>query len=362
VDDALRRVAGFGRELRAAGLAVGPGGILDFSDAAALLGPEDLYWAGRLTLLAAPTEVPVYDRVFTAYFGPRRSHVLIKPTTRYRVAPTAHADEDEEEDAGTAGSQAKGEASAIEILRHKTFARCTRAELDALVPLMRRIQLAVPLQRTYRKRRAKRGALDVRRTIRRSLRTDGEPVRLVHRDHKLRRRRVVLFLDVSGSMSAYSRALAMFAHVSLRDERRWEAFCFGTRVTRATRALGAAAPDEALDRLADEVLDWDGGTRIGESLRALLAGYSSVVRGSVFIVCSDGLDVGDPALLGGEMARLSRLAHRIVWLNPLLEDAAYRPIAGGMAAALPFVDLFAGGHSVASLADAAEELGGLWAR
>jgi uncharacterized protein len=159
-------------------------------------------------------------------------------------------------------------------------------------------------------------------------------------------------------MADYSRALLGFAHAALRADRRWEAFCFGTRLTRVTAALSKTRPDEALAQAAETVVDWDGGTRIGASLKAFLDGYghAGLARGAVVVVCSDGLDVGDPALLGEQMARLARLAHSVVWLNPLKEDPAYEPLARGMRAALPHVDVFASGHDLASLEAFAEEL------
>lgn len=161
-------------------------------------------------------------------------------------------------------------------------------------------------------------------------------------------------------MDAYSRALVMFAHAALRADRRWEAFCFGTRLTRVTRALEGADPDEALRRAAADVVDWDGGTRIGESVKRFLDehGHAGLARGAVVVLCSDGLEVGDPELLAEQMARLSRLAYRVVWLNPLQEDPAYEPLARGMKAALPHVDVFASGHSLASL----EEVGAALSR
>jgi uncharacterized protein with von Willebrand factor type A (vWA) domain len=171
----------------------------------------------------------------------------------------------------------------------------------------------------------------------------------------------VLLLDVSRSMSPYSRALFVFAHAALRAEPRWEAFCFGTRLTRLTRVLAGSDADEALRRASAEALDWDGGTRIGASLKTFLDryGHAGLARGSVVVVCSDGLDTGDPALLDEQAARLSRLAHRLVWLNPLKEDPAYEPLARGMAAALPHVDVFASGHNLASLEALGGELGHL---
>jgi uncharacterized protein with von Willebrand factor type A (vWA) domain len=171
------------------------------------------------------------------------------------------------------------------------------------------------------------------------------------------RRRLVFVLDVSGSMTDYSRALLLFAHAALRADPRWEAFCFGTRLTRLTKVLAAAGPDRALRQASAEVFDWDAGTRIGESLAHLLAGHASTVRGSVVVVCSDGLEVGDPEHLRAQMARLSRLAHAVVWLNPLQEHPEYEPLARGMKAALPYVDLFAGGHNLASLEELGSQLG-----
>jgi uncharacterized protein with von Willebrand factor type A (vWA) domain len=158
-------------------------------------------------------------------------------------------------------------------------------------------------------------------------------------------------------MADYSRALVMFAHAALRADRRFEAFCFGTRLTRVTRALAGSDPNEGLERAAAEVVDWEGGTRIGESLKRFLDdfGHGGVARGAVVVICSDGLDVGDPELLAAQMARLKRLAHRVVWINPLKEDPAYEPLARGMKAALPHIDVFASGHNLASL-DALGEL------
>jgi uncharacterized protein with von Willebrand factor type A (vWA) domain len=163
-----------------------------------------------------------------------------------------------------------------------------------------------------------------------------------------------LLLDVSGSMSDHSRALVLFARAALKADARWEAFCFGTRLTRVTRELRHGDPNEALRRAAETVVDWNGGTRIGAAVRELSRG--NLVRGSVVVVCSDGLDVGEPGVLRAEMARLSRLAHRVVWLNPLKEDPAYEPLARGMHAALPHLDDFASGHNLASLEAVAKSL------
>jgi uncharacterized protein len=346
VAEAVGSLTVFGRALRAEGLAVGTGRIAEFCRAAALLGAADLYWAGRATLVARPEEIPTYDRVFAAYFGPHKRKQKQGVPIRVRVEVEAEAEEE------------FGLASSVELLKRKSFSRCSAEELAQLTELMAQIDLAVPKRRTRRREWARAGAPDLRRTLRRSFRTGGDPVDLAFRGRRSRRRRLVLLLDVSGSMADYSRALLCFAHAALRSDRRWEAFCFGTRLTRVTQALALRDPDEALRRAADEVVDWDGGTRIGESLKAFLDryGHSGMARGAVVVICSDGLEVGDPDLLAEQMARLSRLAHRVVWLNPLQEDPAYEPLARGMRAALPSIDLFASGHDLASIEAVAASL------
>ncbi len=242
------------------------------------------------------------------------------------------------------------------MLKERSFARCSPEELAQLAALMDRLRIEAPRRRSRRRRPAARGVPDLRRTLRRSFRTGGEPVDRVWRERRRVRRRLVFVLDVSGSMADYSRGLLLFAHTALRADPRWEAFCFGTRLTRVTGAFAAAGVDEALRRAAEEVVDWNAGTRIGDSVARLLARHASIVRGSVVVICSDGLDVGEPELLRTQMARLSRLAYAVVWINPLHEYAGYEPLARGMAAALPSIDLFAAGHNLASLEAVAAQL------
>jgi uncharacterized protein with von Willebrand factor type A (vWA) domain len=344
VTDPVEKLVRFGRALRAAGLEVGPDRVASFSRAAAVLPPGELYWAGRATLLSRPEQIEIYDALFGVFFGPPMPGQ--GPPIRIRVQMEAETD--------------VGLASRVEMLKEKSFSRCSREELSQLAELMSRIELTVPRRRTRRREPARSGTPDLRRTLRRSFRTGGEPLERAWRRRRKRPRRLVLLLDVSGSMDAYSRALVMFAHAALRSDKRWEAFCFGTRLTRVTRQLEGADPDAALARAASEVLDWDGGTRIGDSLKRFLDeyGHSGLARGAVVVLCSDGLEVGDPELLGEQMARLHRLAYRVVWLNPLQEDPAYEPLARGMRAALPHVDHFASGHSLASL----EEVGAALSR
>jgi hypothetical protein len=355
-DAGVERLVAFGRRLRDEGLAVGTGRINDFCRAAALLPPEDLYWAGRGTLVARRDDIPVYDRVYQEFFG----WALPAPREEERPVRLRAGSEQEGAERGKEGEQEVEPelllASAVEVLKEKSFARCTPDELSQLAQLMARMRLAVPTRRSRRRQRARAGAPDLRRTIRRSFRTGGEPVERAWRERRRRRRRLVLFLDVSGSMASYSRALLVFAHAALHADPRWEAYCFGTRLSRLTRTLSALDPDEALRHAATEVFDWDGGTRIGESLKSFLDTQAEVARGAVVIVCSDGLEVGDPALLEAQMARLSRLAYRVIWLNPLKEDPAYEPLARGMAASLPYIDVFVSGHNLKSLEALADDL------
>jgi uncharacterized protein len=322
--DEVARLVTLARALRDEGLAVGPGRVTDFCRAAAALPPIDLYWAGRLTLVSRPEEIAVYDRVFRGTFERE------PPCVRIEVV---------EGEVGLASRQ--------ELLRTKSFALLTEDELAEVAELMKRLRLIVPMRRTRRRQTARAGMPDLRRTLRRSFRTGGEPLERAWRRRRMRPRRLVLLLDVSGSMADYSRALVLFAHAALRADARWEAYCFGTRLTHVTRALACADADEALRGAAEEVVDWNGGTRIGESVAALVR--TGAARGAVAVICSDGLDVGEPEILREQMARLSRLAYRIVWLNPLKEDPAYEPLARGMRAALPYVDSFLSGHNLASL-------------
>jgi len=338
--DPVARLVEFARALRAEGLPVGTGRVDSFCRAVALAG--DVYWAGRATLVSRHRDIAVYDRVFRACFGDTPG-AAPAPPRRITVQ------------AGTTTAL----ASPVELLRRKSFARCSPDELAQLAALMGQLRLDAPLRRTRRRTPARRGAPDLRRTLRRSFRTGGEPVERAWRERRRVRRRLVFVLDVSGSMADYSRGLLLFAHAALRADRRWEAFCFGTRLTRLTRSLATARVDEALERASAEVVDWDAGTRIGESLARLLARHADVVRGSVVVICSDGLDVGDPELLRAQMVRVSRLAHAVVWLNPLHEYAGYEPLARGMAAALPAIDLFAAGHDLASVQAVAAQLEGL---
>ncbi|HEY7595458.1 MAG TPA: VWA domain-containing protein [Actinophytocola sp.] len=355
----VRLLVDFSRELRTEGLAVGTGDVQAFCGALATLDPADLvdlYWAGRTTLVNRRDDLAPYDEVFHRFFlgaaAPPAALLELKATPAGAVAestfvvPATEPGTSETEEASLGLL-----ASTVDVMRHRSFAECTDDELALLRRIMARIRLTPPRRVTRRTRPATSGrALDMRRTVRRSMRTHGELVSLYWRRRRVRPRPLVLVLDVSGSMADYSRALLQFAHSTRRAARRVEVFCFGTRLTCITRALRTRSPDEALRQAALAVIDWEGGTRIGASVDAFVRrwGRRGVCRGGIVVICSDGLDRGDPSLLEKSMARLSRLCHQVVWLNPHGSSGA-RSV--GMMVAEPYVDHVLSGHDLASLED-----------
>jgi uncharacterized protein with von Willebrand factor type A (vWA) domain len=378
--DALERLIGFGRELRHRGLNVGTGRIVTFCRSAAALGTLDrtgLYWAGRSSLISRPEDAEAFDAAFDDWFregtqievdlgthvpgaGIERDLKELQGLTVEQdrvVAKEWHALDESDEPEGEAAIRIV--ASAVELLREKSFADLTEEERLRVARVIRRLAVAVPRRRTRRFRPAQGGArFDVRRTLRRSLRTHGEPFHRSWRDRGVRTRPLVLILDVSGSMSPYARALLQFAFAAMAAGRRVEVFCFGTRLTRVTRTLKTKDPDRAMHEIGRQVADWEGGTRIGASLKTLLDewGQRAALRGSVAVICSDGLERGEPELLRDQMARLRRLAHRVVWVNPLKGSPRYEPLARGMAAALPSIDVFLPGHNLESLEELSRAL------
>ena len=355
-------LVGFSRELRTAGLNVGSGDILAFCSAMGSLDPSDLgdlYWAGRTTLVTRRESIPVYDEVFRRYFlggaDPVREMLTLKAQATAEAQavlevpatdPPAAGREDEQATLGLMASDA-------EALRHKSFTACTPEELAALRRIMARIRLTPPKRRTRRTRKAPSGrSPDLRRTVRESLRMHGEPAELYWRRRRVRLRPLILILDVSGSMADYSRNLLQFAYSAKRAADRVEVFCFGTRLTRVTKALDRRRPDDALELAAQTVFDWEGGTRIGASLDAFVRewGRRGLCRGGIVVICSDGLDRGDPEVLARAMERLARLSHRVVWMNPHKGDNQnFRPSTLGMMVAAPHVDVILSGHDLSSL-------------
>jgi uncharacterized protein with von Willebrand factor type A (vWA) domain len=361
-------LVGFSRELRAAGLTVGTGDILTYCSAMMPLDPSDLldlYWAGRTTLVSRRDDIGVYDRVFRQFFladGAPAAHILTLPATATAeveaalVMPGTEPGPEKDEAKPVLGWM----ASDVDALKHRSFAACTPAELAALRRIMVRIRLTPPRRRTRRTRPASDGrSPDLRRTIRDSMRMHGEPAELFFRHRRTKLRPLILILDVSGSMADYSRHLLQFAHTAKHAAAKVEVFCFGTRLTRITKALEHRRPDSALEQAARTVVDWDGGTRIGQSLDTFVRrwGRGGLCRGGVVVICSDGLDRGDPEQLATAMERLSRLCYRIVWLNPHKgDDAHFRPSTLGMMVAAPYIDELLSGHDLASLEQLAEML------
>jgi uncharacterized protein with von Willebrand factor type A (vWA) domain len=358
----------FAAELRSAGLAVGSGDVLTYCAAMTPLDPSDLldlYWAGRTTLVTRRESIGVYDEVFRRFFLAEsspvrellkiRAHVTAETLAVLEV-PATDPDGDGRQEEAALGLM----ASDAEVLRHKSFTACTPEELAALRRIMTRIRLTPPRRRTRRTVAARSGrAPDLRRTVRESLRMQGEPAELFWRRRKVRLRPLILILDVSGSMADYSRHLLQFAYSAKRATARVEVFCFGTRLTRITRALDHRRPDDALELAAKAVFDWEGGTRIGDSLDAFVRGWGrrGLCRGGIVVICSDGLDRGDPGVLATAMERLSRLSHQVVWMNPHKGDNAdFRPSTLGMMVAAPHIDLLLSGHDLASLEELATRL------
>ena len=371
-DDYVAMLVDFARTLRDEGLNPGSGDVLTYTQAVGTLDPTDLmdlYWAGRTTLVSRRDHVPLYHRAFQRYFldAAGGSPVLQRFTLPQRTEARADLDVPDTEGSGQERESREARlglvASGARTVRRKDFGPCTPDELAALRRIMRTMRLTPPRRRSRRTAPARRGREpDVRRTVRETMRQHGEPSQLLRRHRKLRHRPLVLILDVSGSMADYSRNLVQFAHTSTRTGSRVEVFCFGSRLTRITRELDRRRPDEALDRAADAVLDWDGGTRIGESLDRFVRDHArrGRCRGGIVVICSDGLDRGDPDVLEQAMERLSRLCHRIVWLNPHKGDAKdFAPTTLGMMVAAPYVDELLSGHDLASLEEFAHTLAGM---
>jgi len=366
----VEMIVSFGRELRSEGMPVGSGELLTYCEAMATLNPGDLldlYWAGRSTLITKKDQIPIYDRAFRRFFlgyDPAIPESLRRELKRSQIENEAVIEIPASEP-GTPGHDEEEarlglNASDIEIWRNKSFPACTEEELAAIRRIMNRMRLIPPRRRTRRTRPSRSTSRpDFRRTVRATMRQHGEPSQLFWRARKKKVRPLVLILDVSGSMAEYSRNLLQFAYSARRASARVEVFCFGTRLTRITPSLERRRPDEALDRAARLVFDWEGGTRIGDSIATFVKqwGRRGMSRGAIVVICSDGLDRGDPAVLEEAMERLSLLSHKVVWVNPHIGDeSGYRPATLGMMVAEPYIDLFMSGRDLAGLEELAHQL------
>jgi uncharacterized protein with von Willebrand factor type A (vWA) domain len=377
----------FCRRLHEAGLPMTPAREAGFAGALTLTRPVSrrrLYWTARAVLVSDTTQVPAFDRVFRAVFGDRQSDESFDleevPTVAIAAPPDDQPRAEHRTVSGEAGATStpapwRGEgadhgpeievpvalASDEERLARKSFDALEPFELAQLYRLMTRLKLQTPTRRTRRYVKGRHGQhIDLRRTLRGSLRTGGDPIRLARRHRRVVPRRLVMLCDISGSMEPYARAYLQFLASAAGSGPNAEAFAFATRLTRLTRALASRHPERAIQRAAAAAPDWSSGTRIGDALKTFndRHGRRGMARGAVVVILSDGWERGDPALVGREMARLARLAHRIVWVNPRVSASAFSVQAGGMVAALPHCDALVSGHSFQALGEVAAAIGG----
>jgi uncharacterized protein with von Willebrand factor type A (vWA) domain len=345
---------GFAAELRDVGLRVPLAAVTVFRAAlgeVAGFEPHSLYWAGRSIFVHGPDDVALYDRAYGSFFLHQLHHAGPTPVIEARPNPDSEVDGDDPpiDDSEDTESLLPG-ATVWERLSNRDFAELSGAELAMTHRLMAEIAFRVPHRVTRRRVASGPGgaSFDLRTTVRRAQRTGGDVLVLEERHRKTHPRRLVAICDISGSMDPYARELVRFLHVCVAGRPEVEAFALGTRLTRVTRQLSGHDADTALRHVAEEVPDWAGGTRLGEGIRAFNDRYGirGMARGAIVLVCSDGIDRGDPELLSSELERLARVAARIIWVNPLKAMPGYAPTARGMAAALPHLDAFLPGHSL----------------
>ena len=363
----------FARILRGAELGVPIGSVLMFVEALGQVGLDDrsgVYWAARATLVHHPEDVEIFDRAFAAFWDRAQATAMgaIEPDVQEITLAVDDADDDSASDDSANASDDPTltlRFSPVEVLRTKDFGAYDDEELKVAQELMARLRFAGPPRRSFRYvSAARRGRPDLRATLRSAIGAGGEPIRRHWREPGDRLRRLVLLLDVSGSMEPYARAMLRFVHAAVAGRQRVEAFSLGTRLTRVTKELHSRDPDRALQQASERVQDWSGGTRLGECLRQFNDqwGVRGMARGAIVVILSDGWDRGDPAVLGEQMCRLQRIAYDLIWVNPLKVTPGYAPLARGMAAALPYVDHFVEGHSLAAMEELANVIAGVSAR
>ncbi|MFN3336204.1 MAG: vWA domain-containing protein [Thermomicrobium sp.] len=387
-----QRALAFARLLRRAGVKTTTGQAMDFVRAIEHIDisrREEFREAARACLVTHKDDMPVFDRLFDLYWRakPEYTDGLLQQAEPDDVIELAPEEGEEAEEAdGTTLSGVRGRRleaveaveegdtgevsdeesladafsySPAEVLREKDFADFTEEELQQIRRFMQQLTWEIGRRRSRRKIASSKGRfIDPRRTMRRSLQTGGVPLTIARRETKTKPRQLVVICDVSGSMDRYSRILLQFIYAIENGMAKVEAFVFGTRLTRVTRLLKHQDIDEAMRRVAREVQDWSGGTRIGQSLQTFNQEWARRVlrNGAVVLIISDGWDRGDPHLLAQEMARLQRSCYRLIWLNPLLGSPRYEPLTRGMQAALPYIDDFMPIHNFASLEALAKHL------
>ena len=355
--DAL--LVAFARAVRAAGVAVTADRERGYLSAVAALGIEDpwaVLVAGRATLCASPQDIARHDQVYEAWFGGESARLMRPPPAHTR--PYAEVDQEPSDGRGEGRDEdvVSALASAVEVLKQRDIATLSGREKEALARLFAAIPVKPPMRTSPRRHPARRGRIDPGATLREQVRRMGEPGPVRFRHRSVRPRRVIVLIDVSGSMSAYADAFLRLAHRFVQAGGPVEVFTIGTRLTHITRALTLRDPDRALIAAGQVVPDWSGGTRLGEGLAAFLSGWGrrGPVRGAVAVIISDGWERDQPEALGEQVRRIRALAHRVVWVNPHRGKTGYAPVQQGMAAALPFIDDFVAGHTLATFHELSE--------
>ncbi|RZI53813.1 MAG: VWA domain-containing protein [Pseudonocardia sp.] len=331
-------------------------------EALSLLDPtrrSDLYWSGKQTLCAGPADFDRYDSAFELCFGTHRRHSAAESDTDHTRALSdgTEIDDTREQPSDAIDLGVGGRSDRFEVLRQMDIATMTSADRDSLNQLLTELRPNIAPRHSRRYRSNRHGTVDVSKSVRRMLQRSEECNRLEFRTRRMRPRKLVMIVDVSGSMSPYADSLLRFAHAALQNSKSHsEVFTVGTRLTRVTNQFHRRDTFGALKDAGQEIPDWRGGTRLGDMLKAFLDrwGQRGVVRGAVAVICSDGWERGDPALLGAQMARLARLAHRVIWVNPHSGKDGYTSTTGGMVAALPHIDELVSGHTMDALTRLAE--------
>ena len=360
----------FAHDLRFHGMVIGSDDVITYLSAISVLNANDImdvYWSGRATLVRKKDSVPLYNKRFQAFFldisdnEPDARKVKLKSSAN--AGATLEVPNVEQ---GLPGEVIEDEtrlgymASAADISRHKAFADCSDEEINRFRKLISMLKVSPPKRRTYRTQTTPKGkVLDMRRMARETMRSLGEPKDLMYIKRKEKLRSIVFILDVSGSMADYSRNLLQLAYSARRANTKVEVFCFGTRLTRITKSIDKRTPDEAMRLAGESVLVWDGGTRIGDAIAAFVkeSRRSRLGRGAIVVICSDGLDQGEPQALDKAMQTLSRLAHKVIWVNPHKGDNEdYKPNTIGMMIADPYIDRIFSGHNFKSIEEFAKEL------
>ena len=351
---------GFARALRAAGVAVTADRERTYLEAVAAVGLDDqpaVFHAGRATLCASPADLERHDLVYTAWFSGQRAGTKDRPALP-NVVPQAGlgVTESAKGESSDDPDVVRAQASSTEVLRHRDVATLTRREREALAALFGSLRPRAPRRRAHRYTASPRGEVDARATLRSTLRRMGEPGEVRWRRRGTRARKVVLLVDVSGSMSGYADALIRLAHAYCVADVPVEVFTLGTRLTHITRPLHQRDPDRAIVAAGDAIPDWSGGTRLAEGVKVFLDrwGRRGMARGAVVVVFSDGWERDQPEALGEQVRRLRAVAHRVVWVNPHRGRAGYEPVQGGIMAVLPHVDAFVAGHSLAAFEELTE--------